>query len=150
MLAPAVYELGRSFLQADFSADVCTPEHTFWADSVVAIEIPKPPYPKPPITEGVIHLSVGGLTGVEEQQALVKRLAKDYPHSQALAGFTVTVDTTGGPATFQQQHAPGGFRLTSNDQADVLLVLPNGIAAARLAPYPGWEHLRGRAAAAWS
>lgn len=95
-----------------------------------------------------MHLRVADNASLEDQQKLVRRFAKTYPHSKALAAFSVTIDTTGGAATVQQE--PQGFRLTSDDQADVMLVFPNGIAAARLAPYPNWEHLRDRAVAAWS
>lgn len=110
--------------------------------------IPTPPYPKAPITEAVIHLQVAGKATTEEQQRLVRHFSDGYPQSKSLSEFSVTLDTTGGAATVQQQAQ--GFRLTSADQTDVLLVLPNGIAAARLAPYPGWPHLRARAEAAWT
>ena len=110
--------------------------------------VPKPPYPKAPISEGVIHLAVAGMATPDELQKLVKRFVKDYPQQETLAAFNVTLDTTGGPATVEQQQQ--GYRLISTEQADIMLVFPNGIAAARLAPYPGWEHLRERAHVAWT
>lgn len=85
---------------------------------------------------------------MEAQKKLCKRFAKTYPHSQALAEVSVTIDTTGGAATIKQE--PHGFRLTGDDQTDVLLVFQNGVAAARLAPYVTWEFLRERAIEAWS
>jgi uncharacterized protein (TIGR04255 family) len=112
------------------------------------IAVPKPPYPKPPINEGVIHLAVASRTSPEELQKLVRRFAKDYPHQQTLASLDVTIDTTGGAATLQQH--PQGYRIMSTDQADIILVFPDGVATARLAPYPGWEYLRERAYAAWA
>jgi uncharacterized protein (TIGR04255 family) len=110
--------------------------------------IPTPPYPKAPITEAVIHLQVGGNATADEQEKLVKRFGADYPQSKKLSGLSVTVNTTGGAATVEQRAQ--GFRLTNSDQTDILLVFPNGIATARLAPYPGWPHLRKRAEAAWA
>lgn len=102
-----------------------------------------PPYPKAPITEGVIHLRVAGVATADEQQKVVHRLTKHYPHSNPLQEFSLRIDTTGGEVAVDQK--PQGFRLNTNDQTDVVLVFPDGIAAARLAPYQGWEYLRDRA-----
>lgn len=110
--------------------------------------VPMPPYPKPPIIESVIHLAVAGTTTPQGLQKLAKRFAKDYPWQEMMTGMNVTINTTGGPATVEQ--TPGGYRARSTDQADIVLLFPDGIATARLAPYLGWEHLRERAHNAWS
>ncbi len=94
----------------------------------------------------MIHLRVAGAATADEQQKVVRRLTKDYPHSSRLQEFSLTIDTTGGEVAVDQK--PQGFRLNTDDQADVVLVFPDGIAAARLAPYQGWEELRNRAKAA--
>ena len=114
--------------------------------SVALTQIPKPPYPKAPITEGVIHLRVAGAATADEQQKVVRRLTKKYPHSNPLQEFSLRIDTTGGEVAVDQK--PQGFRLNTADQTDVVLVFPDGIAAARLAPYQGWEKLREHAKAA--
>jgi uncharacterized protein (TIGR04255 family) len=116
----------------------------------MSITVPKPPYPKAPIIEGVIHLGGAGIASPEELQKLVKRFAEDYPQQQAMAAaINVIVNTTGGGAlTIQQQ--PQGYLAKSADQADIVLLFTDGVAAARLAPYPGWEHLRERASIAWA
>lgn len=108
--------------------------------------IPQPPYPRAPITEGVIHLRVGGIATTDEQQKVVRRLTKGYPHSKPLQEFNLKIDTTGGEVSVDQR--PQGFRLNTDDQADIVLVFPDGIAVARLAPYQGWEKLKERAQAA--
>jgi len=41
------------------------------------------------------------------------------------------------------------MRLNSADQADVALITPSGISAARLAPYQGWETLRDKSKEIW-
>ena len=110
--------------------------------------VPKPPYSKAPIIESVIHLSVVGTAAAQDLQKLVKRFVKDYPQQEPLAAFNIALDTTGGPTTVTQQLQ--GYRVTSADQADIILAFPDGVAAARLAPYPGWEHLRERAHTAWA
>jgi uncharacterized protein (TIGR04255 family) len=116
--------------------------------SVMSSVVPKPPYPKAPITECVIHLAVLGTASPEEIQKLVKRFANEYPQQEILAAIEVGIDTTGGATTVKQN--PQGYRIKSIDQADVMLVFPDGVAAARLPPYPGWEHLRERGRTAWS
>jgi uncharacterized protein (TIGR04255 family) len=78
----------------------------------------------------------------------VKRFEKDYPREEALSAINVTLATTGGAATVEQ-HVQG-FRRKSIDQADIVLALLDGTAAARVAPYPGWEYLRERAERAWA
>jgi uncharacterized protein (TIGR04255 family) len=114
----------------------------------MSIVVPRPPYPKPPITEGVIHLSVEGTATLEELQKLVKRFAKeDYPQQETLTAINLTINTTGGAATVQQQLQ--GYRLKSTDQADIVVVFSDGIATSRVAPYPGWEYLRERAHRSW-
>lgn len=84
----------------------------------------------------------------EVQNDVVKRLGKFYSHSTNLASFEVQVDGTGGTAKLTQQSS--GFRLNNDDQAEVALILANGLATARLAPYPGWEAFRDRARTNWS
>jgi uncharacterized protein (TIGR04255 family) len=114
----------------------------------MSIAIPQPPYPKAPIIEGVIHLAVSGIATPAEMQKLVTRFAKEYSQQEILSHISVAINTTGGPATVEQH--PQGYRLKSTDQADIMLVLQDGVAAARLTPYPGWEHLRERARKGWS
>jgi uncharacterized protein (TIGR04255 family) len=110
--------------------------------------VPRPPYPKAPVTEGVIHLAVEGKAPSADLQKLVKRLTKDYPQQETLAGINVAIDTTGGATTVQQQTQ--GYRLKKADQTDIVVIFPDGVATARVAPYLGWEHLRERAQEAWA
>jgi uncharacterized protein (TIGR04255 family) len=114
----------------------------------MSIAVPQPPYPKAPITEAVIHLAVSNPATSEELRKLVARFAKEYPQEETLANISVGLDPTGGPPAVMQH--PVGYRLRSIEQTDFMLVLPDGIAAARLTPYPGWEHLRERARQGWS
>ena len=113
----------------------------------MTIVVPNPPYPKAPIIEGVIHLAVAGMATPEELQKLAKRFTNIYPQQEALAALNFTLDTTAGAATVEQHLQ--GYRATSTNQAEIILLFPDGVAAASIAPYPGWEHLRDRAQAAW-
>ncbi|VUX47991.1 conserved hypothetical protein [Candidatus Defluviicoccus seviourii] len=104
-------------------------------------------YPRPPITEAVIELRIAAEIGDREQKKVVERLNRYYPHSQSMQGINLSIDATGGQVGLQQHMQ--GYRLSSEDQTDVVLVMPQGIASARLAPYPGWPALCDRAKAAW-
>lgn len=104
-------------------------------------------YPHAPITEAVIEVRIAAAVDDKTQEKAVQRLKKRYPNSKALAAFNVNIDTTGGVVGVEQQ--PEGFRLSTDEQTDIVLVKPRGIAASRLAPYPGWPVLRDNAIAAW-
>jgi len=71
-------------------------------------------YSHAPITEAVIELRVDSEVSQKEQEKVVQRLKKDYPHSQHLNKFNVNFNAspTGSGVTVSQQ--PQGFRLTSN------------------------------------
>jgi uncharacterized protein (TIGR04255 family) len=111
--------------------------------------VPESPYPKAPIVEAVIHVSVGGVAQPEELQKVMKRLRNDYPEQEPLSGVNVIVDPTGG-GSFTVQQQQQGHRAKSIDQADIVMVLQDGVGTARLAPYLGWDHLRDRARKVWS
>ncbi len=104
-------------------------------------------YDHAPITEAVIQLRVSNQVSTQQQEKVVKKLKKLYPHSNAMQEFSVNVDTTGGAVAINQ--SPQGFRMTNDDQTDVVLIQPNGITTARVPPYLGWEVLRDRAQDIW-
>jgi uncharacterized protein (TIGR04255 family) len=114
----------------------------------MSIVVPRPPYTKAPITESIIHVSAVTEAAPEELQTLISRLAGDYPQQESLATIDVMMNTTGG-AEKVEQHAQG-YRLRSTDQSDIVIIFPDGVAAARLAPYLGWTHLRERARSIWA
>jgi uncharacterized protein (TIGR04255 family) len=104
-------------------------------------------YPRAPITEAVIEIRVSAEATTREQDKIVRRLKHDYPNAEPLQTFSVSIDTTGGRVGVEEH--PRGFRLSTDEQTDVVLVMPQGIATARLAPYPGWQALRDRAKMVW-
>jgi len=63
--------------------------------AIMSTTVPKPPYPKAPITEGVMHPSVARTVSQEELQKLVKRFAKDYSQQDTLSAINVALNTTG-------------------------------------------------------
>jgi uncharacterized protein (TIGR04255 family) len=110
-------------------------------------KIDKQSYRRPPITEAVIGIRIVASVVDKAQQKVVGRLKGDYPHSQPLREVRIKLGGTEGP--IELEHKSQGYRLTNDDQTDVVLVVPDGVTIARLAPYPGWEGLRDRAQAVW-
>jgi uncharacterized protein (TIGR04255 family) len=104
-------------------------------------------YRRPPITEAVIGIRIVASVVDKVQQRVVRRLKGDYPHSQPLR--EVSIKLGGTDDNIELEHKSQGYRLTTDDQTDVVLVVPDGVTIARLAPYPGWEGLRDRAQAVW-
>jgi len=117
------------------------------ADLYVSHSLPTAKYARAPITEAVIDIRLASDVSGKSQETVVRRLKKLYPFSNALQAFSVNIDTTGGRVGFEQQ--PQGYRLNSDDQTDVVLVMPSGVAIARLTPYPGWQMFRERAESVW-
>lgn len=104
-------------------------------------------YPRAPITEAVIQILVGADAEPRMLERIAHKLKADYPNSQPLQEYKVEIPNTGGQVNVAQ--SPQGFRLANNDQSDVVVLSPRGITAARLAPYPHWQHLRDKANTAW-
>ncbi|MGH8556488.1 MAG: TIGR04255 family protein [Methylococcales bacterium] len=106
-------------------------------------------YRRAPITESVIELRMNSRVDQAEQEKVVQRLKKHYPHIQKGKEVKVRLDPlpTGGYITVSDK--PQGFRLTSIDQTDVVLLSPSGILRARLAPYLGWKVVSSEALKVW-
>lgn len=104
-------------------------------------------YARPPITEAVFELRVGTKINKKTLKKVVRSLEGSYPHVTPMETVIITIDTTGGDEIVGREI--DGYRLTTDDQIDVVLVRPNGISVARLAPYPGWPVLRNRAKEVW-
>jgi uncharacterized protein (TIGR04255 family) len=84
----------------------------------------------------------------KELETVVRRLKKCYPHAAPLQAFSVKIDATGGNVGVEQQ-SQQGFQLSSDEQTDVVIIMPTGVATSRLATYPSWPVLRERAEFVW-
>lgn len=105
-------------------------------------------YRRPPITEAVIDIRIAHTVNDVEQKKVVEHLKRNYPHFLPMQAINLSIDATGSQFGIQQNMQ--GYRLSSDDQTDVALVMPQGIATARLAPYLGWPALFDRAREAWN
>lgn len=104
-------------------------------------------YSRPPITEAVIELRIDAEIDVKILEKVVRSLKGTYPHADPIKTITIKIDSTGGDEGVDRETS--GYRLTTDEQIDIVLVRPNGISVARLAPYPGWPVLRDCAKEVW-
>lgn len=106
-----------------------------------------PQYKRPPITEAVIELRFDQPLPRTEVQKLLQRFKAEYAFSEDFVTYEVRVDPAARSAAFEEQSS--GYKLSSQDRADVLLVTSVHMTCARLAPYVGWDAFRARAKEHW-
>jgi len=109
-------------------------------------------YKNPPITEAIIELCLDKNIAKKAHEKLAEKLNKHYKNKQHLVHFEVGFKMepnfkTGNSVTFGQE--PKGFRFTSEDEADIVVINKKSILVARLAPYLGWNNLYERAISVW-
>jgi uncharacterized protein (TIGR04255 family) len=106
-----------------------------------------PQYKRPPITEAVIELRLEQPLPRTEVDKLLQRFRSEYASSEDFVAYGVRVNPTARRADFEEKSS--GYKLSSADRADVLLVTSAYMSCARLAPYVGWEVFRSRAKDHW-
>lgn len=112
------------------------------------VPFPSPVYPRAPITEAVIELRIGHDAELAALEKIAHRLKPHYARSEPMRQVGFVIDNTGGSVSMQEDAT--GFRLSSDDQADIALLSQRFLTTARLPPYPGWEALRDRAKSNWA
>jgi hypothetical protein len=85
------------------------------------------------VVNHIFAYKLSGAATTEALKKLAKRFAKHYPRQEMMTSMNVTINTTGGAAMIEQ--TPGGCLVKSTDQADIVFVFLDGVAAARLAAY---------------
>jgi uncharacterized protein (TIGR04255 family) len=110
-------------------------------------------YKRAPITEAVIEIRYAG--SVESD--LLAKVSADfkavYPLHDPLVNYDVTVGLP--PPNVRREavtqvNQATGHRLSSRDQAEILLLWPVTFVVSQLAPYPGWEMFFGRFGRDWT
>jgi uncharacterized protein (TIGR04255 family) len=101
----------------------------------------KKAYSSPPITEAIIEITFGSELQIRDFEKIEKKFNKIYPNRQQLITSTINFGANSSGGSVKVDHQQGGVRLSSNDEADILILSRQKLAAARLAPYQGWEHL---------
>lgn len=103
-----------------------------------------PPYPAPPIVEAVVQIHYSEPLKKPVSAKLLKRLTSAYANNVLVQGVSANVDFQNRQTNFVD--ADPQVRLSSDDQADVLIVQPDALTWSRLAPYQGWDALLERVA----
>lgn len=107
---------------------------------------------KAPINEALIDIRVGlpreqvTLKTFEEFQA---RIGDTYPNVVPIQTMRIEF-FPGNPPTEKKETKIDGFRLTSNNQLQVIQATPDRFTFSRLRPYETWESLRGEALTCWT
>lgn len=107
-------------------------------------------YVHPPITEAVIAINFKSTIEFDELTSVSKKFQKEYPQSQAISNVSFSVDVDGGavptPKNTQNQK---GWRLSSEDMTEILVMWPQSFTISQLAPYVGWSKFLERFVRDW-
>lgn len=101
-------------------------------------------YAHPPITEAVIEVRFRAPVSRSLVDKVARKFRNTYPRQEQLLQLELKVSST--PEAVAQ---PDGYKLTSEDGADLVLVKPGSISTSRLAPYLGWDAFIARAKENW-
>ncbi len=101
----------------------------------------KPPYQAAPIVEAVIQFQFAEPLGASAFRKLCKRLGQRYATNLPSEVVHSKIDFAGRTAAFTGEPQ---VRLSSLDEADVLILQNKTYTWSRLAPYQGWEKLAER------
>ncbi|MDD5462343.1 MAG: TIGR04255 family protein [Methylococcales bacterium] len=99
--------------------------------------------------ESVIEFRIKDTLPLKDLQKIAKKLKKDYPNSQNIDEYGVKLESNGIDKGGTVSHHPKGFRLNSENQSEIVIITPQSLSIASLAPYPGWDALQARVADAW-
>lgn len=104
-------------------------------------------YKRAPITEAVIEIRLEQPVSKKLVDSVLSRLKDDYAASHSIAELGVKLNVAERQATVDQQNF--GYKLNSEDEADVLILASDRVTCSRLAPYVGWEKFSARAVENW-
>lgn len=105
-------------------------------------------YPHPPITEAVIEVRVEGIIDESKRKKASRKLAKFYQNERHQVNKGVRLDLDRDTASIE--HVGTVITRSNEDENELLLLGPNGIAVSQLATYPGWDAFFGRFQRDWA
>jgi len=100
-------------------------------------------YGRPPITEAVIGITFESPIEMKLLDSVKKKYTEYYPQCQSVANYRLNVEIdeqntqTNQPIVNSEQDS--GYRLSSKDMTQLLLVWPSNFTISQLAPYSGWD-----------
>jgi uncharacterized protein (TIGR04255 family) len=114
--------------------------------------VPEQPYKRPPITEAIIEARFADEMEPAQLERIIAGFASSYPHQQPIRNVGVALavppEVSAQPvAQFNQQV---GYRRSSTDLTELLLVWPAIFVVSQLAPYPGWDTFFARLVRDWT
>lgn len=107
------------------------------------------PYKNPPIIEAVIELRFADAFAPADLAKISMDFGAAYPNRQELMNFTsVNIRVTEQNPETHVDHQRG-YRFSSNDISEIVMLWPSIFAVSQLAPYPGWDDFFGRFERDW-
>jgi uncharacterized protein (TIGR04255 family) len=109
-------------------------------------------YLHPPVTEAVIEIRVNNALTSSELEKIAKKLKKQYPNSQHHNELGIDLgdirSSSVGSNVKVSKHQKG-FHLSSEDQADIVIIKSQSLIISRLAPYLGWDAILNQFILVW-
>lgn len=105
-----------------------------------------------PIAEALISLQIEPMPGdkLHLLEAAAAEIRSDYPASEAIAQLGFQLRTLGGQVEASHQGQPWGYRLTSEDKRQIVLLQLDRFSFSRLHPYERWDGFKTEARRLWS
>ena len=104
-------------------------------------------YRRPPLIEALVDFQFAQPVSIQAVGRVITALRPTYPLFDDVREYSLAVDSVSGKATVNAGRV--GSRVFSPDAASIVISRTNGCAAARLAPYLGWQDLREAAKLVW-
>jgi len=96
-----------------------------------------PPYPRPPITEAVVELQLATGLSQGELERLRERQKTRYTTIETVENIQLNFQ----PTSIATDRSLVGFKMTSKNAVDLIMIQQRNLSSVRLAPYVGWEYL---------
>lgn len=110
-------------------------------------------YASPPITEAVIGITFSSPMDAAQLASVTNTFQKNYPHKQDISTFddlSLVFNAKDGGGNKANLKMKLGYRLSTDDQTQLIVLWPNSFTLSQLAPYQGWENFIGRFDRDWS
>jgi uncharacterized protein (TIGR04255 family) len=92
-------------------------------------------YEKPPIVEAIIEIRFGQRIARRDLERARNRFKRAYPAVEDIQEVEMKVEG----AKVETAYSVVGFKMTSKEGFDVVMILEYGLATVRRAPYEGWD-----------
>ena len=98
-------------------------------------------YARAPITEAVIELTFKSPLSQKDLDKVCKKFKTSYPNIESVNQYAIEVNVQhieSGSAKANFRNQSNGFKRSSNDMAEILILWPSSFAVSQLAPYKDW------------